>query len=240
MRPRLALYFVPGDDTALARFGHGVLGRDALARPYPPLPGLPPVPAAWTASPARYGFHATLKAPFHLAADVTEADLVDACAALARAHAPRPLAGLGVQRLRHFVALVQPGPDETVDALAADAVVGLEPFRAPLDAAGLARRRPETLDPAARARLERWGYPHVLDGFRFHMTLSSSLPDGDAAGAGEPGGVTVDGWIAALAARFAETVPETPVLDRVALCRQDAADAPFVRVAEFPLGGASA
>ena len=256
---RLAVYFVPGDDTALARFGHAVLGRDAGARDVARLPGLPTVPEAWTAKPARYGFHATLKAPFHLARDVTEDDLVEACAALARAHAPCPLDGLAVRRPSGFAALVQPGPDAAVDALAADAVVGLEAFRAPLDAAALARRRPETLAPAARARLERWGYPHVLEGFRFHMTLSAALSG--SAGGGEldrdpdtvPGTRTAtdagadaaaggaaalaDAWVAALAARFAEAVPETPVLDRFALCRQAAPDAPFVRVAEFPLTG---
>ena len=231
---RLAVYFVPGDDTPLARFGHAVLGRDAEAHGVARLPGLPTVPEAWTAKPARYGFHATLKAPFHLAPDVAEDDLVEACAALARAHAPCPLDALAVRRPGGFAALVQPGPDAAVDALAADAVVGLEAFRAPLDAAALARRRPETLAPAARARLERWGYPHVLEGFRFHMTLSAALPGSSDAG---DAAALADAWVAALAARFAEAVPGTPVLDRFALCRQAAPDAPFVRVAEFPLTG---
>ena len=225
---RLAVYFVPGDGTPLARFGEAVLGRDALGRPTAPLEGLPEAPPEWTARPARYGFHATLKAPFRLAEGVAEADVAAACGALARAHGPCPLAGLGVRRLGRFVALALPGPDAAVDALAADAVVALEPCRAPLDAAELARRRPATLAPEARARLERWGYPHVLEGFRFHMTLSAPLPADERA---------ADAWVDALAARFSRAVPGTPRLDRLALCRQAAPDAPFARVAEFALGG---
>jgi len=64
-------------------------------------------------------------------------------------------------------------------ALASDAVQGLDALRAPLDAAAL-QRRAQGLDAAGRARLERWGYAHVLEGWRFHMTLSDALAD-DAA-----------------------------------------------------------
>ena len=229
---RHAVYFVPEDGGALARFGQGVLGRDASGRAVAPLEGLPAVPAAWTGAPARYGFHATLKAPFTLARDATEEALSDACDALAGAHAPIPLPRLAPRRLDGFAALVLPEPDEALGRLAADCVIGLEPFRAPLDAAALARRRPERLEPAARARLERWGYPHVLEGFRFHMTLSTRLPeegaDADAA----------ERWVAALARRFEATVgTDARLVDRVALCREDAPGAALVRVAEHPLRG---
>jgi len=224
---RHGVYFVPADGSALARFGQGVLGRDATGVPVAPLAGLPEVPPEWTARPARYGFHATLKAPFRLAADTDEASLVEACDALARSREACPLDGLRVRRQGSFVALVQPSSDAAIDALAADCVVGLEPFRAPLSAADLERRGADALAPEARARLERWGYPHVLEGFRFHMTLSASLPPG----------ASLDRWLEALARRFDECVPETPVLDRIALCREHTPGAPFVRIAEFPLRG---
>jgi len=60
--------------------------------------------------------------------------------------------------------------------LADAAVMEFDDCRAPLDAEELARRRPETLDEAARERLARWGYPHVLEGFEFHVSLSGPLP----------------------------------------------------------------
>jgi len=228
---RHAVYFVPEDGTPLADFGQGVLGRDAVGAPVAPLTGPVVVPPAWTARPARYGFHATLKAPFVLAGDTDEMALVEACDALAGTHAPIPLAGLAPARHGAFAALVLPAALEPLDRLAADCVIGLEPFRAPLDAAAVARRRPDTLDPAARARLERWGYPHVLEGFRFHMTLSAVLPD-----EGEAGELAAT-WLDALIARYRSSVGDRAVFDRLALCREATPSSPFVRLAEFPLRG---
>ena len=268
---RLAVYFVPADGTALARFGNGVLGRDARGRPCAPDPALPPTPAAWVAAPARYGFHATLKAPFHLADGVEEGDLRAACERLAATLAPVPLPTLAPRRLGSFTALALPDAradaraddraddradaraddgsgdgsgDESgdgagdgaeartrarVDALAAACVSELDGLRAPLDAETLARRRPETLEPAARARLERWGYPHVFEGFRFHMTLSGSLEE-------TPG---LAAWRAALGRAYRELVGDGAVLDRLALCRESAPGGAFTRVAELPLGRAA-
>lgn len=265
---RLAVYFVPADDSALAHFGNAVLGRDALGRtlapagpagrralaPVAPAGGrvsgsasgfasgsvagaasassvdaapepLPAAPAEWIRGPARYGFHATLKAPFELADGTTESDVADACAVLAARHAALPMPALAPAAYGGFTALLLPVPDPRVDALAADCVTALERYRAPLDGAAFARRRPERLDPAARARLERWGYPHVLDGFRFHMTLSGTL---------EPT-PEVERWRAALARRYAALVGTGAVLDRLALCREGTPGGMFVRVAEFPL-----
>src|SRR5262249_46661964 len=54
-------------------------------------------------------------------------------------------------------------------------------FRAPPDAAELAKRRAAGLTPAQDALLERWGYPYVFDEFRFHMTLTRRLNDEEQA-----------------------------------------------------------
>jgi len=43
-------------------------------------------------------------------------------------------------------------------------------------AAELARRRTLRLTAEQDAMLARWGYPYVLEDFRFHMTLTGSLP----------------------------------------------------------------
>ena len=227
---RLGVYFVPADDSPLARFGNAVLRRDAAGRPVEPGPDLPPTPAERIERPARYGFHATLKAPFRLADGEEEAGLRAALARLAAEHEPIPMPTLAVRRLgpdeAGFAALVLPAPLDQVDALAATCVRALERWRAPLDAAALARRRPESLEPAARERLDRWGYPHVFEGFRFHMTLSGAL-DGAAA---------TREWIEALEAVRAARVGRGAVLDRLALCRESGREGRFVRVAQFPLG----
>ncbi|MHB2165795.1 DUF1045 domain-containing protein [Alsobacter sp. R-9] len=70
-------------------------------------------------------------------------------------------------------ALQSPG----LTAVAAGCVLPLQPFRAPLSPDDRAWRRPERLDDVGRRYLDRYGYPYVLDRFRFHMTLSGSLDD---------------------------------------------------------------
>ncbi|MEO1456547.1 MAG: DUF1045 domain-containing protein [Pseudomonadota bacterium] len=72
------------------------------------------------------------------------------------------------------------GPCPAIDHVAGACVERLDPLRAPLTDAERARRRPERLDAAARARLERWGYPHVFEGFRFHITLTGRLDPAEA------------------------------------------------------------
>ena len=51
----------------------------------------------------------------------------------------------------------------------------LDNLRAPLSDAELKRRRASGLTPAQDALLTKWGYPYVMDEFRFHLTLSGKL-----------------------------------------------------------------
>lgn len=226
---RYGVYFVPSDDTPLAHFGHRILGRDAEGGAVSPWPELPTVPVEWIAAPARYGFHATLKPPFRLATGVSREALMEAVGGLAARHDVCPLVGLTPQAVNPaggFTALFLPTRNNPlIDTLAAACVTELDSLRAAMTAEELARRLPERLSASARERLIRWGYPHVLDGFRFHMTLSSALEPGDG----------VDTWRAALASVFADRVGETSSLDRLAVCHEPAPGAPFVRIAEFPL-----
>ena len=103
---RYAVYFVPAAESALYRFGSAVLQYDC----YTGNDVLPPAAfagdaEAWreaTAEPRRYGFHATLKAPFHLSPSCTEAQLVSAVQSFAalgrRAPAFRPAVRLLIGR----------------------------------------------------------------------------------------------------------------------------------------------
>lgn len=179
---RHAIYFAPPQGSALERFGASWLGWDAEAGAAVPRPPDAVLPDAMVAEPARYGFHATLKAPFRLA-DAATVDALDAATeALAQGLAGFELR-LRVATLGGFVALVPDQPPEAasepaaaaLSALEAAVVRGLDGFRAPLDAAEIARRRPDRLDARGREHLASWGYPHVLDRFRFHMTLTGQL-----------------------------------------------------------------
>ncbi len=74
---RYAIYFTPPKDSPLTRLAASWLGRDPFTGasvPPPSVTGLTPAEIAFhTAAARRYGFHATLKAPFLLAPTETEA-----------------------------------------------------------------------------------------------------------------------------------------------------------------------
>jgi putative phosphonate metabolism protein len=184
MAARYALYFAPLADRPLWEFGSAAIGWDAeTATEHPARPPAPALAPGWaeaTAEPRRYGFHATLKAPFALAEGTRAEDLLAAAEAFAAGPRPVPQLRLTVRILAGFVALVPEGPSAALDSLAAACVRDFDRFRRPLTPAERARRAPERLSPRQVEYLDRWGYPFVFEEFRFHMTLTGRLPP-DAA-----------------------------------------------------------
>ena len=85
--PRYAIYYAPARGSDLDRFGAQLLGYDAFGGGDLPFPeGVTEATPDWhdlTADPRKYGFHATLKAPFSLAEGKTEAELFAACSTFA-------------------------------------------------------------------------------------------------------------------------------------------------------------
>lgn len=180
MTARLALYWAPEVSDPLHAAASRWLGRDAetgASLPQPEVPGLDL--AAITADARVYGFHATLKPPFRIATGYAEARA--AAAALAARTAPFALPPLEVASLDGFLALRESEPCPALHGFADACVRALEPHRAPLTEADIARRRPERLAARERAYLMDWGYPHVFDAWRFHLTLSRRLSAGEMA-----------------------------------------------------------
>ncbi|MEM9140050.1 MAG: DUF1045 domain-containing protein [Pseudomonadota bacterium] len=173
---RYALFYVPRAGSALAAFGAAWLGWDSAAGAevaHPDCPGLDV--AAVTARPRKYGFHGTLKPPFRLAEGQSADALREAARDLAAEIAAFDLPALRLSRLGRFLALVPSASSGALDAMAARVVTELDAFRAPPSAAELERRRASGLTEAEEANLTRWGYPYVLDQFRFHLTLTGAL-----------------------------------------------------------------
>ncbi len=134
--PRYALYYAPAVDSALWRFGCATLGYDAftgeeIAFAVPPGCDAQLWPDR-TAEPRRYGFHATLKAPFELAGGRSEGELRAFARQIALGCTAVSLAGLKVTSLGRFVALTPSEPSPALQALAFGIVQAFEPFRAPL------------------------------------------------------------------------------------------------------------
>lgn len=153
--------------------GHGGTTAD--------LPGLGGRLAEVTATPRKYGFHATLKPPFRLAEGMTVEALDDALQAFAASQAVVTVDRLAVSRIGHFLALTPQGDTGGLQGMAARCVTEFDRFRAPLTPADMERRRAAGLSPRQEVLLAEWGYPYVLDEFRFHMTLSGRLSDEDLA-----------------------------------------------------------
>lgn len=175
---RYAVYYVPRRGE-MAEATAAWLGWDlALGRAVtqPRLEGLPMPLATLTEAPRKYGFHGTIKAPFRLADGINARHLATACAALAETLPAVTMRGLGLSALGGFVALTPDGDDAALLRLGAEVVSKLDGLRAPLTAEEIARRRPERLTPRQRDLLGLWGYPHVMEEFRFHLTLTDDLP----------------------------------------------------------------
>lgn len=179
--PRYAIYAAPEEDSGLARFGSAWLGRDAAGNETagpPVLAGAAPERLREiTALPRHYGFHATLKPPFPLAAGRSPDDLLRAVQDFACGRRPVAVAGLRLAEIGRFLALVPAGGGGELKRLAASCVKTFDPFRAPATAEEIKRRKERGLTPAQENLLRRWGYPYVLEEFRFHFTLTGPLAD---------------------------------------------------------------
>lgn len=169
---RVATYYTPHPNDPLWPAACTWLGRDPESAATLPQPDLPNI-AELTASPRLYGFHATLKPPMRLATTY-DAFLHDA-RAIAAATTSFTLPALHVADLSGFLALRETTPCPPLHALADACVAGLDRHRAPPGEAELARRRKAGLPPAQDAMLRRWGYPHVMETWFFHMTLTRRL-----------------------------------------------------------------
>lgn len=176
---RYAIYHTPDHDDPLTIAAASWLGRDAFGNPQSSIE-LPPQWSgtkhmALVADARRYGFHATLKAPFHLASGASEADLLAAFNQLKLALEPVEIQSLVLRQIDGFFALVPEKADDHVQELAALLVREFDRFRAPLSDADILRRNPQNLTESQRINLEHWGYPYVFDDFFFHMTLTGRV-----------------------------------------------------------------
>jgi hypothetical protein len=188
---RVAVYWAPKPDSVLWQTGSRWLGRDAAtgeALQQPEVPGVPvDVLQRLTAEPRRYGLHATLKAPFRLRAGLSLADVDTAMQRLVQSHSAQALGLLRVETMGSFLALRPAGSMDGINALAAACVQQLQALAEPLTEADVQRRRAKLSGSRLSAHQEelllRWGYPWVLDEFRFHCSLTGDLgaPDAPAA-----------------------------------------------------------
>ena len=201
---RYAVYYAPrpGDfaDRAAAWLAVGV-----------DLPSLPRRAREITVDPRRYGFHGTLRAPFRPGDGVGAGDIEARVADLAARLAPVRCEELRLENLHGFLALTPVGCEAAMLEFGAMVVEGTDALRAPLTEADIARRKPESLTSRQRALLQVWGYPHVMEEFRFHLTLTDRLPAAEVAPV-----------MTALEAHFTPVLPRPFVIEDLCLFGEDA------------------
>lgn len=230
MTERFAIYYDASGAGGLGSVGETWLGRSNTSGErleQPDIPGFSPARIhEITASARHYGFHATLKPPFSLAENGSSEALRQQMAAFARRQARIENLKLKVGCLDGFMALVPVAQSTEMRALADTCVRTFDTFRKPPSAEELERRRKANLTDRQDALLQRWGYPYVMDAFRFHMTLTGRLPIDER-----------DRLRPHLEKFFGPTIGEGVAVDGVSLFHQDARNAPFRRISHYPLGG---
>lgn len=219
---RFAIFYVPPDGR-FAAFGAGWLGWDIVQGSevdQPDLPGL----AEITMTPRKYGFHGTLKSPFRLADGCTVEALERAVSDMAAGLAAGGCDGLALTPMGRFLALTPQGDVSDLRRVADTCVRDLDGFRALPDEKEQARRRKGGLNARQEALLAEWGYPYVMDQFRFHMTLSGRLAKGD-----------IPVW-SDIVHRGLPELPAPFVIDQIALCGERE-DGRFELIQRYALAG---
>jgi len=178
MGARYALYYAPDTAGPLWQRASRWLGRDAATgedvAQFVPDGFEQHGFAALTAGPRHYGFHATLKAPFRLAENRSEDQLLTTVEEFARDRMAFT-AAIAPQILGNFIAFRLVSPSTEMQALHQGCVCAFDDFCAPPSTLDLEQRRKATLSAEQDERLVKWGYPYIFDDFRFHMTLSGRV-----------------------------------------------------------------
>ena len=231
MNQRYAFYYAPRPEDGLAVAASQWLGwnpETGQARAMPRVSGIDAGRLVEvTAEPRLYGFHGTLKAPIALADEVSERELLDAVGHFAATRRAFAVPAMVLAELSGFLALVPAARCIELQDLADNCVVEFDGFRRPADEAELARRRAAGLSPRQDELLMRWGYPYVLEEWRFHLTLTGRIAD-----AAERSAIS-----AILRQRFAGFIDRPLSVADLCVFRQPAPGRPFTVMARFRLGG---
>jgi len=176
---RYAIYYTPPPGP-LNDLGASWLGWDIVTGQKPPAPDMENLPRAHEAlikKPQRYGFHGTLMAPFRLSDGVEPSDLFERFSHFCQNTCPVTLPALALENRGPFLALCPKGDVTPLATLERLILEEFDPHRAALTQSERSKRK--NLSLHQKALMERWGYPYVLDEFRFHITLTGRLKEGE-------------------------------------------------------------
>ncbi|RUL76075.1 DUF1045 domain-containing protein [Dyella choica] len=168
----------------------------------------------------RYGWHATLCAPFALNEQGSYDELRRHVAEIAQRNQAFELS-LHLQQLAGFLALRPSGNKADINQLAEQCARRLNSLRAPTTEAAW-QRRAAKLDATELALYQQFGYPYVLDRYRFHMTLSARASEEEER--------ALRAWLSPRVANLPPTC-----IDALTICRETEPGQPFEPFERFAL-----
>ena len=115
--------------------------------------------------------------PFRLAPRLQESDLREALGAFAARQAAIGMDGMTLSTIGKLLALTPANAATEAQDLAAQCVRHFDRFRAPPLASEITQRLSTCLTPRQQVLVAEWGYPYVLDEYRFHITLTEGIAD---------------------------------------------------------------
>lgn len=181
MAARYAIYYTPPRNSRLESAGIHWLGRTPLRYGQPPHD----IPEGFfkqeyykiIEAPRWYGFHGTIRAPFELAKHVTPKTFVEEIRNICASHTPFKLSGLSISCFGGFLALTPATACPELLKLHSDLIRRLDHLRPQLSRFDLKRHLDKQLSERQERLLRRFGYPFVLEEFKFHMTLTGTIED---------------------------------------------------------------
>lgn len=214
---RYAIYWMPSPSSQLDEFARQWFGG---VNSFDLEPGLA---AKAVKTPKRYGFHATIKAPFRpipsLVPEEISAELERFCSRRRRI-VTRPLA---LERFQNYLALCPSGRRAELEWLASECVVHFDRFRAALNGEDRERRK-GSLSPRGLQHFGQFGYPYIFDLFYFHISLAGPLEPRE-----------LDHVSAALRPRLVAIANEDFVFGELCLCGDPGEGRDFEVIGRFPL-----
>ena len=232
MAVRYAVYFSPEPGSPLDAFGHRWLGRDdgtpeRVRTMVPTVPGVSPERVkVLTDSTWRYGFHGTLKPPFELNPASSLDAFLAATKIFAKGMAPMELPPLELAIIGKFIALTPIASTTALENLAAQCVRVFEGFRVPLSPDMVAHYMRNKLTVHQTQMLEHWGYPYVMEEFRFHISITDRIDDNAERNA----------MLKAVQALAGDVVNKPIVVRDIAVFHQTERDHPMMLLERIPFG----
>lgn len=173
---------------------------------------------------AKYGFHATLKPPFRLNISTSLKQMKSRLNSFSSTTSAFYCSPLEVRVIGNFIALVPLYVCQKLDYLARKCVQVFEPYRAALNEVDMRKRFQAGLSSNQIKLLSLWGYPYVLDEFRFHMTLTDNLSNEALPFARQ------------MLGQYFSSELESPLyINQICLFHQQNSESPFYLIECYPL-----